>query len=309
MKGYDKVDPFTLQAGDVLVVPEDARRLRVSAKTLSRHGLSNGMTSRSDNDERLVNEWFLDTEGPLMMVASDVESRDPERGEVRGVNSLAAMHVKEVESVSVLRLDRDMLPMSENGEYTPGVVKPLVEAVDELYRSYASPEMVTGLDAWPRRGRDRLESCKWTALEMAVDSPFGSGEYELAAAPHGNANGKPVLERDNWEERVLYRLFLAESKYMWSDGYNRGRTLFVRDRAYKFMAAHGLEVWRPRPETWRELARRVLARHAARVLAQCKTLDEGIDKFTRAFRADLAKYGRFRQLWKDTAKKLKGKAI
>ena len=317
MKGFTRIsDPGLLEPGDVLLIPPEAKSLHVSAKTLSRHGLSNGETSRGLNSSLLVNRVFRDTQGTgcALMVAT-CETADLKAEPRKGVNTLnaAALPTKRLCSFSAHLLDDDLLPTVDPGSfgwtdpkrkdpsYVLASIPPLVAAVREEFMANAKGAMWSALNPFPKFSHAR-ESGGWAAMRRAVEAPFGPGSTRtLQLAPERRllpSNPETPSERD---DRVTRRLFRNESTYGWREA-PREATLCVRGAAVGYMFSHGMEIHRPDPGTWTALARRVLARHARAVLAEIHDADQTIDKFTRQMRTDVQEFSKFKESWTAAAK-------
>lgn len=318
MGDTDLVESNAIAVGDILVFPALADRLHATANTLGSHGLSVGFTSRSDNDKKTVDEWFAGTKGKtLLAMATHVTTYTPERSPTqRGINSFAAICSEtQVTSVRLVRLDGDLLPTAKDGSIV-GMPK-LVEAVKTEFMSSRSDDMDAGLDTWPRYNYHRkdgsLSTERWTALEQVVNSPFGNGGEELLHAPHyvrkdagsGTTRYGTYGSSSDFEERLMHRLFLADSVYEWRDvTHRREDRVFVREKAYKYFVSQGMTVLRLRPAAWNALAKRLLARHAKRVLEESAQMDAIIGKFEQAYRRELDEYKKFKVAWLRASKRL-----
>lgn len=318
MKGFTRIsDPGLLEPGDVLLIPPEAKSLHVSAKTLSRHGLSNGETTRGLNSSALVDRVFRDTQdtGCALMVAT-CKTHDLEVKPRKGVNTLnvAAQPTKKLCSFSAHPLDGDLLPTvhpspsewtnprRKDPSYVLASIPPLVDAVREEFMANAKDAMWSALNPFPRYFHAR-ESDGWTALRRAVEAPFGPGDatYALPLAPGRWLSPSKAESIDERDERMTRRLFRNESMYGWKHA-SREMTLYVHDAAVQYMFSHGMEIHRPDPETWTALARRVLAQHAQAVLAEIRDVDQTIDKFTRQMRTDVQEFSKFKASWTAAAK-------
>lgn len=317
MKGFTRIgDPGLLEPGDVLLIPPEAKSLHVSAKTLSRHGLSSGETSRGLNSSALVDRVFRDTRGTgcaLMVAARD--TLDLEVKPRRGVNTLnvAAQPTKKLHSFSAHPLDGDLLPtvrLDTSGWARPGKkdqsyvlasIPPLVDAVRKEFMANAKDTMWSALNPFPRYSRAR-EDGGWTAMRRAVEAPFGLGDtFTLRLAPERWLCPSRAETADERDDRMTRRLFRNESTYGWKHA-SRETTLYVRNDAVQYMFSHGMEIHRPDPETWTALARRVLAQHAEAVLAEIRDMDQTIEKFTQQMRADVQEFSKFKKSWTAAAK-------
>lgn len=297
MAGYERVADFhDLKDGDVLVFPGRKPRLHASAKTLARYGLSVGSTSRAENDERVVNRWFLGTKGDTMYaMATHVESHAAETEVARGTNSLAALkRTRELNLAEFAILDKDALPTTERGVMA---VVPLVAAVVAAYTSYMREDAVAGLDSWRMAYRDSPAK-KWTALMSATDRPFGLGGDELIHAPFVSESKATGPDGD----RMLWKLFGGSSLYEWRNGsHDCCCRVRARAKALDYFAKQGMEAWRPLPATWERLAWTLLLRHAAKVLRECGTFDTSIIKFDEEYRRELVQYRKFKKAWTEIA--------
>lgn len=317
MKGFTRIsDPGLLEPGDVLLIPPEAKSLHVSAKTLSRHGLSNGETSRGLNSSVLVDRVFRGTQdtGCALMVATR-DTLDLEVEPRKGVNTLnvAAQPAKKLCSFSAHPLDGDLLPTvhpdssgwanprRKDPSYVLASIPPLVDAVRKEFMANAKDAMWSALNPFPRYSRAR-EGDGWAAMRRAVEAPFGLGDaYTLQLAPERWLCPSKAESTNERDDRMTRRLFRNESTYGWKHA-SREMTLYVRDAAVQYMFSHGMEIHRPDPETWTALARRVLAQHAEAVLAEIHDVDQTIDKFTRQMRTDVQEFSKFKESWTAAAK-------
>lgn len=311
MKGFTRIQhPGLLQAGDVLLAPPEARALHVSPATLSKHGLSNGDTCRSHNSYRTVAQWFTETKDTgLAMMVSGVTQGMIDTGR-RILNTLREREPEtKLLSFTAHRLDDRLIPTStvpySERTYVMGTVEPLVTAVlAEFDAICADRTLFAAYEEFPRIGAGARSG--WSAMRCALQLPFiKNSMFRLTPAAWLDARRKPEDHENTG--RITCRLFGAATPYE-LNLMSRDNTLTVRDsRTISHFFANGMEIYRPEPETWKALAKEVLARHAQLALADIAEARESLNEFTKQMKADVEGFLALEAGWTSAAKELAGR--